>query len=96
MASVGTCSGKDKTYQVRFQSEQVLVTILLNRFSSNLDKSSLFLGVPVGSVIASTLGGRLCTWFGWRSVFWAAGACNVVFVLLWFRLGAFLNFCYYS
>lgn len=48
--------------------------------------SSIFLGVPVGSVVASTLGGRLCTWFGWRSVFWAAGACNIVFVLLWFSL----------
>ena len=45
----------------------------------------MFVGVPVGNIVASAVGGRLCAAFGWRSVFWFAGACNVVFVLLWFR-----------
>lgn len=46
--------------------------------------TSMFLGVPAGSLIMSTLGGRLCLWYGWRSVFWFAGIVNVVFVILWF------------
>lgn len=46
--------------------------------------SSIYLGVPLGSVVASTLGGRLCLWYGWRSVFWFAGSCSSIFVVLWF------------
>ena len=46
--------------------------------------SSIYLGVPCGIVISSMFGGRLCLWFGWRSVFWFSGACNLVFIVLWF------------
>ena len=46
--------------------------------------TSMFLGVPAGSLVMSMLGGRLCLWFGWRSVFWFAGVANVLFVVLWF------------
>ena len=86
LAYMGTCSGWCLTFYSISESLD-LISILV-KFEKEKSKliSTMFVGVSVGNIVASAVGGRLCAAFGWRSAFWSAGVCNIIFVVLWYRL----------